>query len=545
MPAGLTDAAPPAARTATHTGHSWFLLIAVSVAGLMVRAIPVVVADFPVNDGGLFVAMTRAIMDAGWALPATVAWNGTDLPFIYPPGGFYLAGALDAVPGVDLLAVFRWLPLFASSLVVPAVYLLAREVLRSDGAAPSAVAALAAALAYALAPASWVWLIQGGGVTRAAGMLLAVLTLWLLVRLVRSPNRRGVVAVGVLAGLTALVHPGAAVFAAVSGVLIWVFEGRSRTSLRAAAGSASVALLVVAPWLLVVLPRVGIAALLEVPSNGPDPAAAALALLAGRYTGLPFIDPLAVVALAVAILQVVRRRFLLPLWLLAGLALSYQYAMVPFGLLIGVAVMDLAAFRRQMADTPTTARRATAVMGVLLGLAFVFVGAASVATVRNPGAPVHALSPERREAMARLADLQPARVAVITDSVWNSDADSEWFPLLTASVSVATVQGSELRGRSAFQAQVEAHDALQGCVRPASVSCVEAWLADHAGELLYLPKGPLHGPSSPDDCCADLREALRADARSACPGFLILYDSAGATILIVADLVRPPVAGCQ
>ena len=53
MPAGLTDAGPSPARL------TWLLLGLVTLAGLLVRAIPVALSDFPVNDGGLFVAMTR------------------------------------------------------------------------------------------------------------------------------------------------------------------------------------------------------------------------------------------------------------------------------------------------------------------------------------------------------------------------------------------------------------------------------------------------------------------------------------------------------
>ncbi len=205
-------------------------LAGVALAGLVVRAIPVALADFPVNDGGLFVAMTRAIEDAGWSLPLTISWNGSELPFAYPPLGFYLSGGISSLFGLELTDVFRWLPLVASALVVPAVFLLARELLRSD------LGALVAALAYALAPASYVWLVQGGGVTRSPGMLLAVLTIWQVVRLVRVPGRRTAIVVGVLAGLTALVHPGAAIFAAVSSVLIWLFEGRTAASVRRAAG---------------------------------------------------------------------------------------------------------------------------------------------------------------------------------------------------------------------------------------------------------------------------------------------------------------------
>jgi len=110
---------------------TWLLLGLVTLTGLAVRAIPVALADFPVNDGGLFVAMTRAIEDAGWGLPAAVTWNGMDIPFSYPPLGFYVAGGLDAL-GADLLDVFRWLPLVTATLIVPAVFLLGRALLRSD-----------------------------------------------------------------------------------------------------------------------------------------------------------------------------------------------------------------------------------------------------------------------------------------------------------------------------------------------------------------------------------------------------------------------------
>ena len=67
----MTDSGPSPAR------WTWLLLAVVTLAGLVVRLIPVALADFPVNDGGLFVAMTRGIRDAGWGLPDTVVWNGT------------------------------------------------------------------------------------------------------------------------------------------------------------------------------------------------------------------------------------------------------------------------------------------------------------------------------------------------------------------------------------------------------------------------------------------------------------------------------------
>lgn len=520
MSAGVTDTGPMPARV------TWLLVGAITLAGLVVRAIPIALSDFPVNDGGLFLAMTRAVQDAGWGLPATVAWNRTDLPFVYPPLGFYAAGTIQVALGVDLFAVFRWIPLFASTLIVPAVYLLARELLRSE------VGGLVAALAYALAPSSYVWLIQGGGVTRSPGLLLAVLTVWQIVLLVRDPGRRRAVVVGLLAGTTALIHPGAAVFVAASAVPIWIFEGRTGPSLRSATTALAVSAAVVAPWALIVVTRHGLAALINVPSNGPDPIATGIALVAGRLTGVPFTDPLAVLGFALAVLCLVRRRFLLPLWFAVATAMSYQYALIPFSVIIGVAALDVTALSRSgpAAGGAHQARWLPRVVALFLAVCLLVEGAASALTILNPGAPVHGLSAERRTAMAWVDANLPsdARVAVISDSVWSGDPDSEWFPVIAQRRSIATVQGSEWLGRATFNEQVRAHRRLQACVRPASVECVEDWLAEWPSDYLYLPMGPLHGPGSPDDCCADLRRMLSTD-----PHFTVVHTGPGATVVRV------------
>ena len=529
MSSGLTDAGPMPARV------TWLLVGAITVAGLVVRAMPVGLSDFPVNDGGLFLAMTRAIQDAGWSLPATVSWNGSDLPFTSPPLAFYKVGLLHSVFGLDMYGIFRWFPLLTSALIVPAVYLMAGAVLRSE------IGGLVAALAYALTPSSYVWLIQGGGVTRSPGLLLAVLTLWQVVLLVRAPTSRRAVAVGVLAGLTALIHPGAAVFAALSAVLIGTFEGRSGRSALYGLAAGVIALAIVAPWLGTVVSRHGLEALTDVPSNGPDLSFAILTVFSARFTGLPFFDPLAVAGLAMAVLCVVQRRLLLPLWLLLANAMSLQYAMLPFGLLIGTAVLELVArWRVHIAGGAAPLVRRVPAIGVVLLAAFLALeGVMSGLAVFDPGMPVHALSPERRAAMSWVAtELEPeARVALITGSFWTRDPDSEWFPLLAQRTSVATVQGSEWLGAIAFNERFRAHHTLQVCVHEASVSCVHDWLAERPAEFLYLPTGHLHGPNSPPDCCTELRRRLVAD-----PGFDVVYEGPGATILKV---VLPPVAPGQ
>ena len=48
-----------------------------------------------------------------------------------------------------------------------------------------------ATLAFALIPRSYEWLIMGGGITRAPGMLFALLALAAVIRLVHRPTWKG------------------------------------------------------------------------------------------------------------------------------------------------------------------------------------------------------------------------------------------------------------------------------------------------------------------------------------------------------------------
>ena len=127
----------------------WFpLAIAAAVVlGFSVRASYVLAADFPLNDGGLFYQMTRELQEAGYRLPAVTSYNDAGIPFSYPPAGFYVAGFLADLTPLNLLTVFRLLPLLVSTLTIVAFFLLARDVLR--GKVPVVVAVVAFALVRA------------------------------------------------------------------------------------------------------------------------------------------------------------------------------------------------------------------------------------------------------------------------------------------------------------------------------------------------------------------------------------------------------------
>src|SRR3972149_6101368 len=58
--------------------------LALAVA-LPVRLLPLLGADFPLNDGGLFGAMGPDPIDSGVKLPLTTSYNNGTVPFAYPP----------------------------------------------------------------------------------------------------------------------------------------------------------------------------------------------------------------------------------------------------------------------------------------------------------------------------------------------------------------------------------------------------------------------------------------------------------------------------
>ena len=86
-------------------------------------------ADFAFGDGGLFWVMANDLRDNGFVPPDVTTYNTGDIPWVYPPIGIYLVALLGG--GLDL---FRFLPAFWAIATLPAVWLLARELIGDRGA---------------------------------------------------------------------------------------------------------------------------------------------------------------------------------------------------------------------------------------------------------------------------------------------------------------------------------------------------------------------------------------------------------------------------
>jgi len=511
----------------------WLVPLSATFVAALVRLSLVLRSEFPLNDGALFYLMTRELQQAGFRLPAYTAYNGVGIPFAYPPLGLYLAGLLASLGRLPLLQVFRFLPVALSLMTVPAFWALARALL------PSGAAAALATYAFALLPASFTWLIMGGGVTRAAGLLFAILALYQGDALYTREGNRHILATGFWAGLAALSHLAMAWVAAASMALFFLTYGRSWRALARSVAAAGVALAITAPWWATVIAQHGLSPFLAAARSPEPPGASLLFFLMLLWTDEPWFPVLAGLALLGLLSCLAARRWFLPAWLLGLVLLDPRTVdttgSLPLALLAGLGIVDVllpplnggagvaaAAGSAYASWDPARSRLARATLCAL------FVYASCSALVANSPVLV-GLSSDERMAMEWVAQYTPqtSRFVVLTgDRAWGADRSSEWFPVLAARQSVATVQGREwLEG---FMRSAYAYTMAQRCAA-GDGSCLEAW-AEEPGQSfthVYIAKrSSAVGRSVTDDAAASIRNTLRAD-----PRYRVLYDGPGATVL--------------
>ena len=539
------------ARPQSETARRMHALTLASVAvatllGALARLAHVFAVDFPLNDGGLFCTMTQDLLASRLAWPWYTSYNGLRLPFVYPPLPFYFAAVVSLLTKAPPVDVLRLLPALFSILTIPAVYLLSWWVLRSR------TQSLYATIAYALLPRSFLWLIMGGGLTRAPGLLFAILTLYCALEMFTKRLRRTVLWVILFGGLTVLCHPEAAWFTSFSAVLLWVLYGRDRETLKLSLAAGAGVLLVTAPWWGVAISRHGVSTLVAAFATGGQNWLAWFPLLTLSFAEETFVDLLTTIGLLGAFLSLARRKWFLPAWAVLIVLLDPRsagtYAVIPLAMLAGLALdsmilpaIDKAAAAAACARLPASdAIRPESdqppggapgfISRIMLGalLFYALFSALSVRLVRSRVLDV--LSPDDREAMAWVRQSTPpdARFLVITAPiVWSADCVSEWFPTLTERVSVATVQGHEWMPDSGFRKQLTRYVGLQECAA-SDARCVENWARLHAAQDAYVYV-KVRQTRTESGVTRPVLMAVR-ESLAASQSYRLVYDGPGATV---------------
>ncbi|HEX2767524.1 MAG TPA: hypothetical protein VHR55_12915 [Candidatus Limnocylindria bacterium] len=490
------------------------VLLGALALGVFVRLYPSFGADGPIGDGGLFYAMVEDVRRAGLGIPATTSYNELGIPFVYPPLAILATAALGQAAGVPTLDLLTWVPPLLAIASLGAFALLAMRCL------PPMAAALATAT-YALMPHAYDWVVGGGGLTRGLGLTLALLAA--AVACGRLRRRRDVVLAGVLIGVAGLSHPQAAIFGLMA-VTVLSFE-RDRAWVPRIAAVAGISLIVFAPWLAVVAATHGIGALLAA-GNRLEPAIGLVRLLNLEFAGAPFMNVFVVPATVGIFLAVVRGSWrilvLLLLTYLLGAGGGEYLAAVPWSLLAGIGAAGIVDLVARDWRLPRGSRLPVTLGSTALLVLLAIIG--SIGSSADRSSKLQALGSDRLEAMRWAADnlSSDAGIVVATVDVWGDDEISEWLPAIAGRHSIGTVQGSEWLGVDGFERQLAAHEAIRDCAGH-TAACYRAVAPD---AVIFVPKGPIAGPLSQDDCCPALRETLEDD------GYEIVYDGPGATIAI-------------
>ncbi|MGE0229280.1 MAG: hypothetical protein AB7I38_09720 [Dehalococcoidia bacterium] len=528
------DGARPAAQARVRTRVAVLLqphavVVAATGLALLVRLYYLVPAgSFPLNDGGLFYAMARDLQANGFVPPAATSYNGDGIPFAYPLFMVYVIALLDRFTPLDLVTSLRVLPLVASVATVPAVYLLARKVL-------PAASATASVVAFALLVEGFHWHIMGGGITRAFGLLFAVLAVHQAWRLIVEGRREALLAAIALASLAQLSHPN--MFAPVAIGLILALHGRSRPALRAAALLAAGVLVATALWWGPVVARDGL---------GPFVALRASrfsdyfyhdgypwrALIDWSFTSQPLLNWPAALAVVGAGTLITRGAYLVPVWVVAEFVVeptqAHNFLPVPVALLVGAGV-GLVVLPMLARPQPSTAvpprdiavRARRGAMNRWIGMALVtgfFATVALWSALSRDGLPaLRSLAAGEQADLAWIARETPpdARFVVVSGELWWADGLSEWFPALTERHSAYTAQGYEWLGTE-FPNRIYWHDRLQGCGQEDAACLDDIVVRSQASYDYVYVRG---------SCCGELRDSILSS-----PRFEVLRQGAGGLI---------------
>ena len=140
------------------------ILFTATIFGSLFRLLPVWMAGFPINDGGMFYTMVQDLRSNQYIPPLYTTYNNLNIPFVYPPLGFYLGAVVSDLLNLGTpLVVIQWLPAILNALCIPVFYLLAKEVMGDK--LQSAISTLV----FSLIPHMTAWFSMGGGLTRALG----------------------------------------------------------------------------------------------------------------------------------------------------------------------------------------------------------------------------------------------------------------------------------------------------------------------------------------------------------------------------------------
>jgi hypothetical protein len=441
---------------------------AMSVAlGIVVRWPLVTHADFPLNDGGLFLVFIDTIRDGGFAFPHFIEWNGYQIPFAYPPLSFYGVAALSALTGAAPLELIQYFPLFFNMLAIPLFVWIAARLLTSR------TSLFFAAFVFPLIPRSYEWLIMGGGVSRSPAMVAVLVAMLFTMSAIDRRQTRFFVAASGALGLALTMHLEWGISGWVVTTLLILMARPTRASVGIVVAIGLGMGLVSFPWWASVLAIHGIDPFLAAMTTGGwDGETFSTRMTTFDLFTLPrtWIAVLGAFGFGFAWASRDRRQLLVLLWLLLIYVTTPRHAKtvaaIPVAMLIGISLEKLtgwldAQLRRgaessEGAPSSPPHRLVTLLLHGILAVSVFGYMLWEGENSQEPS-PLVALTPGERAGMSWIGQNvdESAHFLVVSRSlIWASDRAAEWFPLLAHRRSVNTLQGLEWVREVPFESEL-------------------------------------------------------------------------------------------
>ena len=471
------------------TRNEWVILFfgTTLLFGAIARFFPGIRAGFPLNDGGMFLSMIRDLKLSHYALPAVTSYNNLNIPYAYPPFGFYFTRLLSDIFNLSEITLLRWLPPAVNTLSILAFYSLASLLLESRRRAA------VAAIFYALTPGASAWFIMGGGVTRSFGSLFMLLSLWWVYRLFRDGSKLALALSILFCSLTVFSHPEVGIHTAASCMLLWLFYGRTT---RAAFNAIIVGLATVllsAPWWGSVISYHGLAPFLSALNTGYHNIPIWRALFSVIFASQTVVPILVILRIVGIFWGVWKQKYFLLLWCVLPYLVEPRsapsIAFYPFCMLMAFTLTDALPvfvdyFRGSdlLSPKPEFNKRGWLNITLLLIMVYLFVESSLFGfKLINTS-----LSVADREAMTWIKQSTPSesRFLPIT-GVQSPEIDPfvEWFPALTERRSQTTIQGFEWLLGSRFYERYGDLAEVQICK---SAACIIEWSARTGLDYQYI-----------------------------------------------------------
>jgi len=481
-PMSLFKRLNPSKHSLTLDEAGTLFLLTAFIFGIWFRFMPVWIAGFPLNDGGMFYSMMNDLQANRFIPPAYTTYNHLNIPFAYPPLAFYIGAGLSSLLGVSGIEILRWLPAAVNGMSVPVFYLLAKEITRDklNGAV--------ATLVFAFIPHLTPWLSSGGGMTRSFGLVFAMLTTLYAIKIFRTSDKKFIWVTALFGSLAMLSHPEAGLYTASFATLAWLLNSPSwKNTINALLVALGVAFLA-GSWYVWVIYQHWIEPILSALNTGGHSLLSVLKILNINYlTGESYLSLFSATGILGLVFLIISREYLAPLMLLAIFVVEPRSAHIlgniPLAIGSGAFVVDVLLPAIQREDEGQNIKRGATLL-LLLIMPYIFVNA----TLSALSFAQDHVSERERDAMKWARESTPvgSRFAVLTseNEAW-CDSSGEWFPAIAERYSIATLQGREWLIGTSYNEFATHRSRLHACLE-SDVSCLEHELEYFGGNVDYV-----------------------------------------------------------